>query len=131
MTNYVCCVNMLELKKKNKEDYLIFKEELNNYKPNDNIIEDINIIINYSEQSESLIDFRKSKDKYIDKIVTIYLAKRESIVQFIKKIKITDELFYKIRLVLLYDEKDNYTKYYEDMLDDIKNNNIVNFDLFY
>ena len=121
----------VRIKKKNKEDYLIFKEELNNYKPNDNIIEDINIIINYSEQSESLIDFRKSKDKYIDKIVTIYLAKRESIVQFIKKIKITDELFYKIRLVLLYDEKDNYTKYYEDMLDDIKNNNIVNFDLFY
>ena len=131
MTNYICSENSLRIEKKNREDYLIFKEELNNHKPNNDIYEDINIIINYSEQRDSLIAFMKSKDKYMNKIVTIYLAKRESIVQFVKKIKITDESFNKIILVLVNNKKDHYTKYYEDIINDIKNNNIINFDLFY
>ena len=131
MTNYVCSENSLQIEKKNREDYLIFKEELNNHNPNDDICEDINIIINYSEQRDSLIAFMKSKDKYMNKIVTIYLAKRESIVQFVKKIKITDESFNKIKLVLVYNKKDHYTKYYEDIINDINDNNILNFDLFY
>ncbi len=131
MTNYIYSENCKQIEKKNREDYLIFKEELNNHKPNEDVCEDINIIINYSEQRDSLIAFMKSKDKYMNKIVTIYLATRESILQFIKKIKITNELFDKIILVLVNNKKDHYTKYYEDILNDINDNNIINYDLFY
>jgi hypothetical protein len=133
--NYVIDKNHLDMYKYRNQKKIEAEADLEYFKKsaivNDTNIEECNIFINASIQSNGYMNFFNDENKYIGKIINIYFHKKDAI-EFIFKIYIQDKnIMKKLKNIILNCDFDYYTPLRHNIEQYIKDNNILNYFIYY
>lgn len=133
--HYVIDSNHLNMNKYRIQKKIEAESDMLNFKnssiENTDNIEEVNIFINMSIQSNAFMNFFNDENKYIGKIINLYLHKRLAI-EFTFKIYIKDKnIMKKLKNIILNLDYDYHTPLRQNIDIYIKHNNILNYFIYY
>jgi hypothetical protein len=128
---------MSECKESAESNLEKYKNDNNNFNCNtnneDNSDEHLNIFINFSQNSNSFVNFlHDDKKKFINKTIKIYLLRMNGIIEkFIGPLYVDDEELNKIYSTLGFMKFDYNTDYIDTIKKYISDNSIKNYYIYY